>query len=610
MQSTADPRWRLANQMITDGKIGHVMQGQTSYYRNSNVGQWRYYQLTKEMNPKTIDWKMFLGTEFGLAPEQPFNRARYAQWRCYWDFGGGMYTDLFVHQLTHLILAMGVRFPRRVVGAGGLYLEYDGRDVPDMATVVADYDEGCQVLISATMCNDVQLPEVIRGHTATMMFESDARTKGSGWFSRSSGPAGPSGQQRGEGGETVQAATQPRRGHLRALGALPRMRPLAEPRDALPGRARLCGDHDGQPGRPVVPRRQGLLLRQGDRRGHTTPMAPGPPAGKSAASSAASPTRSSAGRPATEGSLLKPPDYQKLEGDWVDGKDPGRNCLIGRPVRSLASSAPEGGSVRDPLSRVASSHSSGPATVRRISRVPTPSTQTSLSTNPHGSGGGRPPGSRARPASRPARGGRETGGVGRDGRDRLLDRPAGGLEQVPTPGLEPLVRPGQVRRAGHDDLARRVDGPLAVSARRQPGQRAGVADQDGPRRPLGPREHAQACQVEMVAVGDERRRQLVERSLVPDRVGMAGQGRGDAVAQVRAQPRTGRDGGADGRAVGRRVPERHHDAVGGRLPDERDRPGRSGASVTSAIRPPDACWSSWNRSQSGSRIASTGWAPR
>ena len=115
------------------------------------------------MHPKPVDWKMFLGTEFGLAPEQPFNRAKYAQWRCYWDFGGGMYTDLFVHQLTHLIQAMGVRFPTRVVGAGGLYLEYDGRDVPDVATVVADYDEGCQVVISATMGNDVQLGEVIRG---------------------------------------------------------------------------------------------------------------------------------------------------------------------------------------------------------------------------------------------------------------------------------------------------------------------------------------------------------------------------------------------------------------------------------------------------------------
>ena len=122
VQSTADPRWKLANQMITEGKIGHVLQGQTSYYRNSNEGQWRYYPLTKDMNPKTVDWKMFLGTEFGLAPDMPFNRAKYAQWRCYWEFGGGMYTDLFVHQLTHLITAMGVRFPRRVVGAGGLYL--------------------------------------------------------------------------------------------------------------------------------------------------------------------------------------------------------------------------------------------------------------------------------------------------------------------------------------------------------------------------------------------------------------------------------------------------------------------------------------------------------
>ena len=109
------------------------------------------------MNPKTVDWKMFLGTtDSACAPDQPFNRAKYAQWRCYWDFGGGMYTDLFVHQLTHLIPAMGVRFPRRVVGGGGLYLEYDGRDVPDVATVVADYDEGCQCS-SATLMQ--QLPD-------------------------------------------------------------------------------------------------------------------------------------------------------------------------------------------------------------------------------------------------------------------------------------------------------------------------------------------------------------------------------------------------------------------------------------------------------------------
>ena len=65
---------------------------------------------------------------------------------------------------------MGLRFPARVVGAGGLYMEYDGRDVPDVASVVADYEEGCQFVVSATMCNDVQLGEKIRGHMGTIEF--------------------------------------------------------------------------------------------------------------------------------------------------------------------------------------------------------------------------------------------------------------------------------------------------------------------------------------------------------------------------------------------------------------------------------------------------------
>ena len=55
-----------------------------------------------------------------------------------------MYTDLFVHRTTSMLKATGLRFPGRVVGAGGIYLEYDGRDVPDVATVVADFHEGVQ----------------------------------------------------------------------------------------------------------------------------------------------------------------------------------------------------------------------------------------------------------------------------------------------------------------------------------------------------------------------------------------------------------------------------------------------------------------------------------
>jgi predicted dehydrogenase len=177
VQSMADPRWLMANELIRAGKIGHVAQAQTSYYRNSDVGQWRYYKLTRDMNPSTIDWDMFLGHGFNikeigtpLGPKIPFDRAVYGQWRCYWPFGGGMFTDLFVHQTTHMIAAMGVKYPKRVVGAGGIYLEYDGRDVPDVATVVADYDEGCQLMITATMIASYPIEEVIRGHLATIKF--------------------------------------------------------------------------------------------------------------------------------------------------------------------------------------------------------------------------------------------------------------------------------------------------------------------------------------------------------------------------------------------------------------------------------------------------------
>jgi len=127
VQSMADPTWLKANELIREGRIGHVTQAQTSYYRNSNVGQWRYYRLYKEMNPQTINWDMFLGHDFEVfkgqplgptAKDKPFDRAVFAQWRCYWPFGGGMFTDLFVHQTTHIITAMGVRYPGRVAAGG------------------------------------------------------------------------------------------------------------------------------------------------------------------------------------------------------------------------------------------------------------------------------------------------------------------------------------------------------------------------------------------------------------------------------------------------------------------------------------------------------------
>ena len=321
VQSTADPKWRMANDLIRDGKIGHVMQAQTSYYRNSSMGQWRYYDLREDMNPKTVDWKMFLGTEFGLAPDMPFNRAKFAQWRCYWDFGGGMYTDLFVHQLTHLIQAMGVRFPRRVVGGGGLYLEYDERDVPDVATVVADYDEGCQVIVTATMANDTPIDEVIRGHTGTIKFEGD------GFWHRPQkleGRPAPANSKQQEGGEYIKSNFDP--GGDKDTRALwdhfiecVRSR---NPETLCPpetGYAAIATVNMG-----VQSYREGKALFFDKETGKVS---------EADTSWARKWEKISheRGKPAQimgwradplEGSVLYPKSYQKLEGDWIDGKDP------------------------------------------------------------------------------------------------------------------------------------------------------------------------------------------------------------------------------------------------------------------------------------------------
>ncbi len=71
VQWMADPALRRANEMIRRGEIGHVAQAQTSYYRNSLVGQWRYYPLRRDMTPQTVDWDMWLGHRFNVITNTP-----------------------------------------------------------------------------------------------------------------------------------------------------------------------------------------------------------------------------------------------------------------------------------------------------------------------------------------------------------------------------------------------------------------------------------------------------------------------------------------------------------------------------------------------------------
>jgi predicted dehydrogenase len=330
VQSMADPTWRKANELIKAGKIGHVAQAQTSYYRNSSVGQWRYYHLTKDMTPKTVDWDRFLGYQFSVEPgvplgpnptQMPFDRAVYGQWRCYWPFGGGMFTDLFVHQTTHMISAMGVRYPARVVGAGGIYLEYDSRDVPDVATVVADYNEGCQLIITATMINRYPIEEVIRGHLGTIKFMKkgfeiipDNPESAPGMPSRleeaipgqyvdCNPPQGPDADTAALWENFLQCVRSRTRHTLSTpeLGAVAFTTVAMGVQSYRKGQALYWDNEQRQPVLADSSWAHNWEKRSKDR-------------GK--------PKQIIGWHADEKGSLLEPPAYQKLEGPWINGKDP------------------------------------------------------------------------------------------------------------------------------------------------------------------------------------------------------------------------------------------------------------------------------------------------
>jgi predicted dehydrogenase len=332
VQSMADPIWEKANEMIRAGKIGHVLQAQTRYYRNYDGGQWRYYTLTKDMNPKTVDWDMFLGHKFELngeklgptPAEQPFDRSVFAQWRCYWPFGGGMFTDLFVHQVTHLIAAMGVRYPRRVVGGGGIYMEYDTRDVPDVATVLADYEEGCQMMVTATMCNDYPIDECIRGKTGTIKFvpQSGDLMKGFEILPQTTSQArGP-----GDAGNT--------KGELISLGLDPKTNLTYKLWENY--LACVSANKQGTLSTPELGAAAFSTVNMGVqsyRFGKALfwdKVARKPVEADASWATAWEKRSKERGKPnqimgwdaGDTGSLVKPPEYMKLGGPWVDGKDP------------------------------------------------------------------------------------------------------------------------------------------------------------------------------------------------------------------------------------------------------------------------------------------------
>ena len=171
VQGMSDDSYETAQKLIKAGKIGRPVQAQIDYSRNHKRDFWVSDEPDKDVRPgENLDWNAFLGP----APKRPFDLDRFLHWRRYWDYSGGIATDLFVHRITRIIRALDLKFPDRVVATGGKWEFRDSAaEIPDTFNMMLDYPEGLTVVVLSSMANAEPIPHVIRGHEATLQFTRD-----------------------------------------------------------------------------------------------------------------------------------------------------------------------------------------------------------------------------------------------------------------------------------------------------------------------------------------------------------------------------------------------------------------------------------------------------
>ncbi|MCS7024463.1 MAG: Gfo/Idh/MocA family oxidoreductase [Bryobacteraceae bacterium] len=167
VQGMSDESYEIAHQYVKEGTLGKVVLAQIDYSRNYKGDFWLYPEDPDARPGENLDWNAFLGP----ARKRPWDPERFFSWRRFWDYSGGIASDLFVHRITRIIKALGLTFPERVVATGGKFFYTQGKaEIPDTFNVLLDYPEGVTVQLISTMANDTAVDHLLRGNRATLQF--------------------------------------------------------------------------------------------------------------------------------------------------------------------------------------------------------------------------------------------------------------------------------------------------------------------------------------------------------------------------------------------------------------------------------------------------------
>jgi len=145
-QQRSMPQFLQAAEIIRSGQLGKIHKVHLTWNRNQPRGQNVRYNI----NPATVDWTRFLGS----APRQDFNEYRFRQWRWFWDFGGGIFTDLMVHFIDVVHWYLQVDHPQTAMSIGDHFMARDVWQTPDTVQTLLRYPEQeLQVYFEGTFIN-------------------------------------------------------------------------------------------------------------------------------------------------------------------------------------------------------------------------------------------------------------------------------------------------------------------------------------------------------------------------------------------------------------------------------------------------------------------------
>ncbi len=149
----------LAKQLIDGGRLGQVTFVRTYWYQD-----YLHARPPAPVDPAHLDWDKWLGP----APRQPFDLTRFRRWRLFWDFGGGVFTDLMTHWIDVVQWYLASPSPKSVQASGSTHA-VKGVQTPDTVTATILFPNNCTVLYYGSMIGRLEGGGIVFRGTKGMM---------------------------------------------------------------------------------------------------------------------------------------------------------------------------------------------------------------------------------------------------------------------------------------------------------------------------------------------------------------------------------------------------------------------------------------------------------